>query len=155
MQNLKNKLLMKIHLPCHHQILLHFALTSGQNVPHSPFLSSDAMILRYGRIAKNRATPVKKKQQPTLSQHNAKPSLARGVGKIHHAFFHSNTKRKPTIHVQRRMIQSIGALQQRLFHGLNLDIAMRIVRQNLLKKISFTAHRKRSFLQIAFPCAAQ
>ena len=120
-------LLMKIHPTHHHRILLHLALTNGQNVPQSLYLIMGAMIQWFERDAKNRATPVKTKQRPTLNQHNAKHYLARGVGKIHHAFFHSDTKRKRTTHVQRRMIQSIGALQQRLFHGLNLDIAMRIV----------------------------
>ena len=128
MQNLKNALKMKIYPPHYHR--MHSAWTSGKNVPHSLFLNLGAMILRYWRIAKNHATPVKTKQQPTLNQHNATPSLARGVGKIHHVFFHSHLKKKPTMNVQRRVIRSIGALQQHLFHGMILDIAMNIVQQS-------------------------
>ena len=102
-------------------------MTSGENVTQSLYLSLDAMIQMYERDAKNRATPVKREQHPIQIQHNAKLSLVRGVGRIHHAFFHSHLKKKSTMNVQRKGIHSIGALQQHLFHGMILDIAMNIV----------------------------
>ena len=127
MQNLKSALKMKIYPPHYYRSLLKIALMSGQNVPHSLFLNLDATTLRYGRIAKNRATPVNREQHPIQIQHNAKLSMVRGVGRIHHVFFHSRTKEETTKNVQRRMILVIGVLRRHLFHGVILGIAMKIV----------------------------